>query len=235
MIRAGSTDLAIRSLLSRHPSVTEVIETNCPGIEFETNRRRYVMPEDFGGELGGVVELMDNNPLVCGDSAWVPSAGGVLATLALGPLLEAGLVVEPPAVLLSFTDSEKNIEQALATCSYHGGIAFNCEEGNDLGTVRGAHCIAKIANPQSFDELDDIYDERYGRSFFVRREEEKPWTIDLVKGQPWACYRLELTEGETESLLAIHIMADVDGKAGAGQYIHTMNVMCGFEESLGLV
>jgi N-acetyl-gamma-glutamylphosphate reductase len=46
---------------------------------------------------------------------------------------------------------------------------------------------------------------------------------------------LELTEGESESLLAIHIMADINGKAGAGQFVHTMNVMCGFEESLGLI
>lgn len=235
MIRAGSADPVILALLQQHPGVKGILETTTTGIEFETNRRRFVLPESFGGELGGVVELMDNNPLVCGDSAWVPSAGGVLATLALGPLLEAGLVVEPPAVLLSFQDSEENVTKALSTASYNGGISFNCEEGNDLGTVRGAYCIAKVTNPQSFDELDDIYDERYGRSFFVRREEEKPWAVDLVKGQPWACYRLELTEGENESLLAIHIMADIGGKAGAGQYVHTMNVMCGFEESLGLV
>jgi N-acetyl-gamma-glutamylphosphate reductase len=29
-------------------------------------------------------------------------------------------------------------------------------------------------------------------------------------------------------------MADVDGKCGAGQVVYAMNVMCGFEECLGL-
>ncbi len=233
MIRAGSADPAISALLSKHPMVTATLENECKGIEFETNRRRSVTSPD-GSELGGVVELMDNNPLVCADTAWVPSAGGTLVALALGPLLEAGLVVEPPAVLLSFEEDESGVQTGLKSVGYTGDFAFNCEN-HDLGTVRGAYCIAKIANPQSFDELDDIFDERYGRSFFVRRTENEPWVKELVEGKPWACFRLELTEGESESLLAIHIMADINGKAGAAQYIHTMNVMCGFEESLGLV
>jgi N-acetyl-gamma-glutamylphosphate reductase len=29
-------------------------------------------------------------------------------------------------------------------------------------------------------------------------------------------------------------MADRDGKAGAAQVVHALNVMCGFEESLGI-
>jgi hypothetical protein len=234
MIRAGSSNPVIEKLLRDHPLVSEVLQTEFSGIEFETNRRRFVSSNIEGGELGGVVELMDNNPLVCANQAWVPSAGGLLAVLALGPLLEAGLVVETPAILLSFIDTEESVEQGLMTVGYSDGFSFNCED-NDLGTVRGAYCIAKFTNPKSFDEIDDIYDERYGRSFFVRRVEDQPWVKGLVEGKPWACYRLELTEGESESLLAIHIMADIDGKAGAGQYIHTMNIMCGFEESLGLV
>jgi hypothetical protein len=233
MIRAGSADPAITSILTNHPDVFELLETNYGGIEFETNRRRFVSPSSVAGDLGGVVELMDNNPLVCSDNSWVPSAGGALAVLALGPLLEAGLVVEPPAILLSFIDSEEEVAKALATVSYANGFSFNCEV-NDLGTVRGAYCIAKFSNPAHFDEIDDIYNERYGRSFFVRRTEDTPWVKDLVAGKPWACFRLDLTPGETESLLAIHIMADINGKAGAGQFVHTMNVMCGFEESLGL-
>ena len=234
MIQAGSADPAIRAILELHPEISSLLPTDFDGIEFVTNRRRYVRPSVFGGELGGVVELMDNNPLVCEDEAWVPSAGGALAVLALGPLLESGLVVEPPAVLLSFEDSESAVLQALKTVSHDGDVAINCEPNSALGTVRGAYCIAKFTNPASFDEIDDIYDERYGRSFFMRRTEDQAWVKELVEGKPWACYRLELTEGASESLLAIHVMADVGGKAGAGQFVHTMNIMCGFEESLGL-
>ena len=233
MIQAGSSNPAILAILKGHPEVESLLETEFPGIEFETNRRRFVAPSSVSSELGGVVELMDNNPLVCGDSAWVPSAGGALAVLALGPLLEAGLVFEPPAILLSFEDTDEEAIKGLRTVAYDGDISFNCEN-HDLGTVRGAYCIAKFSNPRSFDEIDDIYNERYGRSFFVRRTEDEPWVKELVEGKPWAFYRLELTEGETESLLAIHIMADINGKAGAGQFVHMMNVMCGFEESLGL-
>ena len=233
MISAGSANPTVAALLAKHPNVSAPLKTVCEGIEFITNRQRFVLPHSSGGDLGGVVELMDNNPLVCGDTAWVPSAGGALAVLALGPLLEAGLVVEPPAILLSFEEPPESVIQGLRTVGYTGDIALNCN-ANQVGTVRGAYCIAKITNPASFDEIDDIYDERYGRSFFVRRTEDEPWATELVEGKPWACFRLELTEGETESLLAIHIMADIGGKAGAGQFIHTMNIMCGFEESLGL-
>lgn len=234
MIRAGSADPEIQSLLEKHPEVEANLTTTNPGIEFITNRTRKVEGDPSLSDLGGVIELMDNNPLVCADSAWVPNPAGTLALLALGPLLEAGLVVEPPAVLLSFEADEEGVDQALATIGYSGGVTFNCEN-HELGTVRGAYCLAKFQNPQSFDEIDDIYDERYGRSFFVRREENEPWARELVEGKPWACYRLELSEGETQSILAIHIMADINGKLGAGQFVHTMNVMCGFEESLGLV
>ena len=234
MIQAGSANSAVRNLLARHPDVSSLLDTTCEGIEFVTNRSRFVYPSSLGEEHGGIVELMDNNPLVCGDIAWVPTPGGTLATIALGPILEAGLVVEPPSVLLSFEDSEEGVEKGLATTGYTGGITFNCEN-HDLGSVRGAYCIAKITNPQSFEEIDEIYDERYGRSFFVRREEKEPWSKELVEGKPWACFRLELTEGESESLLAIHVIGDIGGKVGAGQFVHTMNVMCGFEESVGLI
>lgn len=234
MIRAGSANPVLQGLLEQHPEVDASLETTFSGIEFETNRRRFVYPGLHDADTGGVVELMDNNPLVCATTAWIPSPAGILATLALGPLLEAGLVVEPPAVLLSFPADEAEVEEALATVNYTGGISFNSED-HDLGTVRGAYCIAKITNPASFDELDDIYDERYSRSFFVRREEDKPWERNLVEGKPWACYRLELTEGEGTSLLAIHVMADIHGKAGEGHLVHAMNIMAGFEESLGLI
>lgn len=234
MIQAGSANAILQGLLAKHPEVSQpLLVSDSQGIEFITNRHRFVHPSTVSTEIGGVIELMDNNPLVCATEAWVPSPGGALATIALGPILEAGLVVEPPAVLLSFEDSQEEVEKALGTTGYSGGITFNCES-HDLGTVRGAYCIAKIANPESFDEIDDIYEERYSRSFFVHREEEKPWTKELVADTSFACYRLELTEGESQSLLAIHVIGDIHGKAGAGQFIHTMNVMCGFEESLGL-
>ena len=124
MITAGSSNPVIRELLAHHPEVSSLFETSYGGVEFVTNRRRHV--GFAGGEVGGVVELMDNNPLVCAEDAWVPSPGGALSVLALGPLLEAGLVVEPPAILLSFEDEEAEIARALAMVAYTGGFALNC-------------------------------------------------------------------------------------------------------------
>jgi hypothetical protein len=233
MITANSSNSEIVALLTQHTKV-EIGGEASSVISFVTNRKRSVCASGSGGEVGGLVELMDNNPLVCADSAWVPTPAGTLVLIALGPLIEAGLIVEPPAVILSYEDEEQGILNALATVQWQDGIALQCES-HDLGTVRGAYVLAKIKNPDDWDDIDAIFDERYGRSFLVRRVEREDWKKELVEGKPWACYFIELTEGATESILAIHVMADINGKLGAAQSVHMMNVMCGFEESLGLI
>jgi hypothetical protein len=182
-----------------------------------------------------LLELIDNNPLVCATDAWVPSPAGTLALLALGPIAEAGLLIEAPAVLTSFPDADQTlIERELLSASWDAGIMLQTEN-HDLGSVRGAYVVAKIRNPDNFDDLDEIYRERYARSFFVRERGDAEWTKELVADTPFAYYYLELSPGESESLLSIHVMADINGKLGAAQYVHMMNVMCGFEESLGIL
>jgi N-acetyl-gamma-glutamylphosphate reductase len=47
-------------------------------------------------------------------------------------------------------------------------------------------------------------------------------------------YRLRVTPNDNASLLTIQVLADRDGKCGAAQVVHMMNVMAGFEETLGL-
>jgi hypothetical protein len=234
MMKAFSTVPAISTLLEGHPRVSlDTTGSNSP-LSFVNNRTRTIETCPSQAEVGGLVELMDNNPLVCANSAWLPTAAGQLSLIGLGPLIEAGLLVEPPAIILSYPDDEEGILDALETVNWHDGFTLQCEN-HDLGSVRGAYLLAKIKNPESWEDIDDIFDERYSRSFFVRRVEREDWAKELVEGKPWACYFLELTEGESESILAIHVMADVNGKLGSAGYIHMMNVMCGFEESLGLI
>lgn len=187
-----------------------------------------------GGEITGVVELMDNNPLVCADHASTPNIEGTLAVLALGPVLLSGLVTEPPVALFSFEADEASVNQALASVEYFHPITFGCDPHN-LGNVRCIYCVAKIKPLTDFDELDAIYAERYEKSFFMRLATKDEWDTQLVSGKSFAAYRLEITEGENESLLSIHVMADKDGRIGTMSTVHMMNVMCGFEESLGLV
>ena len=59
-------------------------------------------------------------------------------------------------------------------------------------------------------------------------------TLDTVRGKPFAVYRLRFAPDESKSLLTVQVMADSRGKCGAGQVVHALNVMCGFEESLGV-
>lgn len=229
MIQAGSANPTIAELLAKHPRV-EPLSSAHNGVVFG---KRTVSAGS--GEVGGLIELIDNNPLVCADHCWVPSPAGTLALLALGPISEAGLLVEAPAVLTSFPDADQaTIEQELTSANWGGGIMLQTEN-HDLGSVRGVYVVAKIRNPDNFDDLDEIYRERYARSFFVRERGEAEWNKELVADTPFAYYYLELSPGETESLLSIHVMADINGKLGAAQYVHMMNVMCGFEESLGIL
>ncbi len=229
MISAGSSNPIISELLLGHPKV-EVTQSEAKGITFAS---RSVAQSS--GEVGGLIELIDNNPLVCANHGWVPSPAGTLALIALGPIAEAGLLVEPPAVLTSFPDVEQEVvEQELVSANWRDGIMLQTEN-HDLGSVRGAYVVAKIRNPDNFDDLDEIYRERYARSFFIRERGDAEWTKELVADSPYAYYYLELSPGEQESLLSIHVMADINGKLGAAQYVHMMNVMCGLEESLGIL
>jgi len=229
VISAGSSNPIISELLLGHPKV-EVTQSEAKGITFAS---RSVAQSS--GEVGGLIELIDNNPLVCADHGWVPSPAGTLALIALGPIAEAGLLVEPPAVLTSFPDVEQEVvEQELVSANWRDGIMLQTEN-HDLGSVRGAYVVAKIGNPDNFDDLDEIYRERYARSFFIRERGDAEWTKELVADSPYAYYYLELSPGEQESLLSIHVMADINGKLGAAQYVHMMNVMCGLEESLGIL
>lgn len=226
---AGSANPVIAEILRHHPRI-QFKDSGQTGIEFGS---RSV--STGSGEVGGLIELIDNNPLVCADHCWVPSPAGTLALLALGPISEAGLLVEAPAVLTSFPDADQEvIEQELKSANWQGGIMLQTEN-HDLGSVRGVYVVAKIRNPENFDDLDEIYRERYSRSFFVRERGELEWNKELVEGTHYAYYYLELSPGENESLLSIHVMADINGKLGAAQYVHMMNVMCGFEESLGIL
>ena len=59
--------------------------------------------------------------------------------------------------------------------------------------------------------------------------------VRQVLGRPEARYRLTLAPDSPHSLLTIRVLADFNGKVGASQVIHAMNVMCGFEESLGIL
>lgn len=229
-----SGDPAVRAILNRHPRVGSVAEQEDPGIWFADGAwSREVRRGDADLPLFGLLELMDNNPLVCADSISVPSAAGTLALLALGPAAAAGLLLERPAIVLNTAGSEQEVEAALRSAGWTEGADIH-EEPLDLGDVLVATGMAVVETPADVTDLEDVYEERFGRSFFVRRTLESDWRPDIVQGTPFAAYRLSLAPDLPTSLLTIRVMADRNGKCGAAQLVHAMNVMCGFEETLGI-
>jgi N-acetyl-gamma-glutamylphosphate reductase len=184
----------------------------------------------------GLVELVDNNPLVCSEACSVPSPEGTFALIALGPLIRAGLLMEAPVALYSFQPSESLIATELSAEGWTGGLTIETTLGNarDVDAPRSAIFTCIISGPEDSRLLDSLYDGIYGGSFFVRRVEDGPWITDIVEDHPFAAYRLSIAPDFPQSLLTIKVMSDVNGKIGAAQTVHCLNVMCGFEESLGL-
>lgn len=185
--------------------------------------------------LFGLTELMDNNPMVCADELSVPDPASTLALIALGPLIRAGLLIESPTLLYNFRDFNPDIVEAfLRGEGWAKGATFAlAEEDLDSALALRAICLVKTESELG-DEIDEQFDECYGRSFFIRNEEDSEWHVNLVRGLPHAAYRLGISPGSPHSLLTVQVMADRNGKCGASQVVHAMNVMAGFEECLGI-
>ncbi|RYG47929.1 hypothetical protein EON79_05950 [bacterium] len=228
---ARASDPALLRLLSKHPRVRAVEDDGGgPGIRFRTGVwEREALAGDATAPLRGLVELMDNNPLVCADRASVPSPTGTLALIALGPVLNSGLVTETPAFVSDLPTVD--LDPWLGTVGWAGGCVVSSEPS---GTHGVGVAMVEIPSSNDPDEIDELYEERFGRSFYVHRDEDSEWSSELVANTPNAVYRLRVTPDEPVSLLSIRVLADPRGKLGAAQVIHLMNVMAGYEESLGL-
>lgn len=219
--------------LRSHPGVSSVESSEHTSAWLTFGNRSILKAPAPLVELGGLPELMDNNPLVCADRIWLPSPAGTLSLIALGPLISAGLLVEDPVIITNFGSEEDEIIEALATEQWHSGVTLQPED-HPHETGRGIYALAKLETPPDLEELDELYRERFSRSLYVREADEAEWDWKLVLNQHFAAYRLEISVGDPHSILAIHAMADLNGKLGASQAIHAFNIMNGFEESLGL-
>ncbi len=229
------SDTTLFKLIEQHPEV-RLAETKAhPGcLTFEQDGLlRKVLVGDPTVEESGLVELIDNNPLVCSNAVSVPGPAATLALIALGPVIRAGLLLERPTMQYSVKLSGENIDGFLQSAGWSGGIDVS-DGDEDLGTVLAANVIAVVETPEEWRDIDDLYDECFGRSFYVHSLPDGEWDTKLVADKPFAVYRLRYTPGEESSLLTIQVMADKDGKCGAAQMLHAMNVMCGFEECEGL-
>jgi N-acetyl-gamma-glutamylphosphate reductase len=222
----------LEPLLRRHPGVIVQTEMAPEALLFERHGTRREIAIGIRGEPFGLVELMDNNPLVCAQQVYVPDALSTLVLVALGPLIRADLILERPVIVTDCAGSADELSSALAASGYPGGATLEAVPGDS--TCASATAMVAIPTPQDLDDLDALFAEAFGRSFFVRRGETDDDLRTAVQGKPYAAYRLRITVGEIESLLSIDVSADLRGKCGAAQIVHVMNVMAGFEETLGI-
>lgn len=181
-------------------------------------------------EVAGLVEWMDNNPMVCADRVSVAGPSETLALIALGPLIRAGLLLEQPALLCSEPIDEEQLEDFLNKMEWDGG-ALTMDEPMPTGEAIALSALCRVPLME-LPTFMDLYDEAYGRSFFVRQDFTSDWSPSLVEGHPWAVYRLVLNPGEADALLRVQVLGARDGKCGAAQVVHALNVMAGFEESI---
>lgn len=217
-------------LLEKHPARVELSES--PSLGFDRGDwPRSVLQGETRNALTGLVELADNNPFVCAERVSAPSPISTLALIALGPLLRAGL----PSDEIVLQASRPMEAPDLAHLLDQEGIAQNVTlalDEEDLGTALALNAMVPLAPMENWSLIDDLFEESYGRSFYVRPGGD--WSVAEVAGRPWALYDLRISEGDEEALLTVRVMADLRGKAGECQMIHTMNVMAGFEEHLGI-
>lgn len=227
---ASTSDKTLKRLLEAHPLVQRT-ENGPDLLTFKVGSwTRHVCLDRPEIETGGLIELMDNNPLVCADKVSMPDASTTLALIALGPLIEAGILVEAPVLL---SDLMPPNQAFLEKLGWEEGVLHQ-EVTGDLGSVHVLTAICRVRNPERLEELDELYRERYSRSFFIRESHAEEWDVRLVAGKPYAVYQLGITPGDPDSLLTIKVLADRDGKCGAAQIVHAMNVMAGLEEHLGI-
>lgn len=230
-------DSALEALLDRHPGVELLSEqANRPGLTFMQGPwLRQILVNDPSAETAGLLEFIDNNPLVCADTYSVPGPAATLASIAIAPLARAGLILDEPVWQFSF-EPEDDWEALLGVYGEFPAGEMAVEEVDLKGAVALTALIpvSEPDVPEGWNLIDELFVEAYGRSFYVRNREEGEWDTADVSNQPHASYRLRLTADTGQGLLRVQVMADLNGKAGASQIVHALNVMVGFEETRGL-
>lgn len=211
---APTGDPELDHLLAIHPgfSVTE------SGTGFWQDRwHREVRVGDLSADWAGLVELCDNNPMVCADSFSVPGPFSTLALIALGPFIRAGILEGTPR--LEFRGEGENPAPWLSAWGWDGPLEWVASPSLDESWSVSAH----LDSSGSWEDVEELMDESYSRSFFVRRDPGK-----ILPGDPHAHYQITARPGG----FSIEVRAWRHGKLGAAQVMHAMNVMCGFEESV---
>jgi hypothetical protein len=224
-------DPGLRRLLSGRPEIDlDPAPLDSPRLVWDQDGWRRTIHIGPPRPLGqaGLLELMDNNPLVCADEASTPPPAAALALAAFGPIWQAGLALDEPAFESS---SDAQLRPWLETVQFSGD--FLHESRGSHHDLESLNLFLPIRNPGHWSDLDDLYREAYGGAFSVEEwgEGDEP---ALAPESPMLAYRLRITPGEDESLFTVQTAGRRDGRLGPAQAVQMLNVMCGWEECLGL-
>lgn len=226
-------DNRLKSRIESHPFVRQVGDTSTALLEWESDQGvRSIVTGSESVEISGLVELMDNNPLVCASRAGVPDPASTLALVALGPAIRSGLLVESPVCGFSFESSSDHVAAFLGTAGWKAGVLTHFEPVPSDG-VLVCSATVQIA-PTSHAALQELYEEAFGPWFLLEQDRSAEWNPAKVSSLPNAFYRIEIMQDDLATLLTVKVAADRDGKCGSAQVVQTFNIMCGFEETLGI-
>lgn len=224
----------LRALLERHPGVDlgVWVPSDRLGMRFlEGGMEREVLQGCVASDgTYGLIELMDNNPLVCAKHGSIPGALATLGLTCLGPLARAEMLAGTPNVAPSFEDDGAELAAALQLEGFSGAVQVTPSTGERRGLL-SVRCTVPLRS-RSLAEVEELFSELYGRSFFLRPA--KVLADNQILGTPFATYSFDAALLESQGVLEIRAAADADGKCGAAQMVHMFNVMAGYEEDLGL-
>lgn len=248
---ATSNNATVLSLLRAHPGVVATDEGD-KLLQFTVgDRSREVRQGDPSAEVFGLMELVDNNPLVCADVASIPSPAATLVSIALGPVLLAGASLVPPIIQLNTTAQLADVQATLKaiappidirmmTPAMDPSVATFVEGGlfgkgvASLGLL-AVQVAMEVDRSLGLAEVTAMFDERFGRSFYIRRADTTGFfrPDDLIN-KTYASYRVGTSRASSNTMLLVEVAADPNGKPGAAGLIHAMNIMAGLEESAGI-
>lgn len=212
-------DSGLAAAFSRHPKVCAVVGEPASGVvSWSQGTWHRSIGVGCKAEVRGLVETIDNNPMVCCDSFAVPGPAATMALLALAPASRAGLV-GPGAELRVSLGPEPEFDAFL----FEADVP-QCTTSDFESELCAAEARFSLTPGSCLADLEAAYREYYDRAFYVRLGDHNP------SGTAFASVRLANFDGSA----VVTAAADPRGKAGASQVVHAFNVMCGFVESLGV-
>ncbi len=156
-------------------------------------------------ELGGKVTSL---------ATYWPTAEFQLTVLALWPLALAGLVLEPPVVMVDRVTHEEEFER-LSELGWPHGVDLMPMDSDPMESVRAINLIAHIKKLPDPSLLDQLYATAYQQASEIRNEDEGDWSPDIVRGRSNLAYRLRYSPGEDTDLLTSQWLGEEGGRLGA--------------------